>query len=265
MRSSAVTASRKSCQESRIMSGSVGEWRGEFVSQKGSFKAQFLFSETRSSCLQFAPSKENSAWEPRDVLKLSSDPVISIWILEESNALMCSPLTRPLSKEVNLIQPTEGGGVNTICRGHLMTFFDNSTAILVSATRTVVNKLVYKWHISDPRSYEHYWTSNWHETWKNSGPYGIWTHDLCDTGAALHQLYGSWSVLQRSWVQIPHRPEFLLGLISNSSSVAFIAASIAYNSFLHRSANIWFSYISSHSWQILHHVVQRAKVEFTFV
>ena len=25
-------------------------------------------------------------------------------------------------------------------------------------------------------------------TWKNSGPYGIWTHDLCDTGAALYQL-----------------------------------------------------------------------------
>ena len=23
---------------------------------------------------------------------------------------------------------------------------------------------------------------------KNSGPYGIWTHDLCDTGAALYQL-----------------------------------------------------------------------------
>ena len=23
---------------------------------------------------------------------------------------------------------------------------------------------------------------------KNSGPYGIWTHDLFDTGAALHQL-----------------------------------------------------------------------------
>ena len=25
-------------------------------------------------------------------------------------------------------------------------------------------------------------------TWKNSGPYGIWTHDLRDTGAALYQL-----------------------------------------------------------------------------
>ena len=23
---------------------------------------------------------------------------------------------------------------------------------------------------------------------KNSGLYGIWTHDLCDTGAALYQL-----------------------------------------------------------------------------
>ena len=23
---------------------------------------------------------------------------------------------------------------------------------------------------------------------KNLGPYGIWTHNLCDTGAALYQL-----------------------------------------------------------------------------
>ena len=23
---------------------------------------------------------------------------------------------------------------------------------------------------------------------ENSGPYGIWTYDLCDTGAALYQL-----------------------------------------------------------------------------
>ena len=23
---------------------------------------------------------------------------------------------------------------------------------------------------------------------KNSGPYGIWTHDLCDTSAVLYQL-----------------------------------------------------------------------------
>ena len=26
------------------------------------------------------------------------------------------------------------------------------------------------------------------KAWKNSGPCGIWTHDLCDTGAALYQL-----------------------------------------------------------------------------
>ena len=25
-------------------------------------------------------------------------------------------------------------------------------------------------------------------SWKYSGPYGIWTHDLCDTGAVLYQL-----------------------------------------------------------------------------
>ena len=43
--------------------------------------------------------------------------------------------------------------------------------------------------IRDPRSYEHYWTSNWNKTWKKIfRPYGIWTHDLCDTGAALYQL-----------------------------------------------------------------------------
>ena len=43
--------------------------------------------------------------------------------------------------------------------------------------------------IRDPRSYEHYWTSNWNKTWKKIfRPYGIWTHDLCDTDAALYQL-----------------------------------------------------------------------------
>ena len=43
--------------------------------------------------------------------------------------------------------------------------------------------------IKDPRSYEHYWASSWNKTWKNFfGPYGIWTHDLCDTDAALYQL-----------------------------------------------------------------------------
>ena len=44
-----------------------------------------------------------------------------------------------------------------------------------------------KWDINDPRSYEHYWTSSWNETWKKIQA-RIWTHDLCDTGAALYQL-----------------------------------------------------------------------------
>ena len=34
---------------------------------------------------------------------------------------------------------------------------------------------------SDARSYEHYLRPE-----KNSVSYGIWTHDLCDTGAALY-------------------------------------------------------------------------------
>ena len=41
---------------------------------------------------------------------------------------------------------------------------------------------------SDPRSNLHYLGSSENKAWKNSGLYGIWTHDLCDTGAALYQL-----------------------------------------------------------------------------
>ena len=40
----------------------------------------------------------------------------------------------------------------------------------------------------DPRSYEHYWTSGWIKALKKFSRYGIWTHDLCDTIAALNQL-----------------------------------------------------------------------------
>ena len=40
---------------------------------------------------------------------------------------------------------------------------------------------------------------------KNSGLYGIWTHDLCDTGSALYQLS-----LQANWEQVimlvPNKP-----------------------------------------------------------
>ena len=41
---------------------------------------------------------------------------------------------------------------------------------------------------SDPRSNVHYLGSSENKAWKNSGLYGIWTHDLCDTGTALYQL-----------------------------------------------------------------------------
>ena len=39
---------------------------------------------------------------------------------------------------------------------------------------------------SDPRSYEYYLVKI--RPGKNSGSYGIWTHHLCDTGAALYKL-----------------------------------------------------------------------------
>ena len=41
---------------------------------------------------------------------------------------------------------------------------------------------------SDPRSNVHYLSSSEKKAWKNSALYGIWTHDLCDTGAALYQM-----------------------------------------------------------------------------
>ena len=30
---------------------------------------------------------------------------------------------------------------------------------------------------------KHYWTNSWNKTWKKFRLYGIWTYDLCDTGA----------------------------------------------------------------------------------
>ena len=38
------------------------------------------------------------------------------------------------------------------------------------------------------RSNEHYLSSSEVRPEKNSGLYGIWTHDFCDTGAVLYQL-----------------------------------------------------------------------------
>ena len=34
---------------------------------------------------------------------------------------------------------------------------------------------------------EHYLSNSENKAWKNSGLYGIWTHDLCDTGAVPYQ------------------------------------------------------------------------------
>ena len=34
---------------------------------------------------------------------------------------------------------------------------------------------------------EHYLSNSENKAWKNSGLYGIWTHDLCDTGVVLYQ------------------------------------------------------------------------------
>ena len=42
---------------------------------------------------------------------------------------------------------------------------------------------------SDLRINEHYLCSNENKAWKNnSGQYGIWTYDSCDTGVVLYQL-----------------------------------------------------------------------------
>ena len=42
---------------------------------------------------------------------------------------------------------------------------------------------------SDPCSNVHYLSSSENKAWKSSGLYGIWTHDLSDTGAALYHKY----------------------------------------------------------------------------
>ena len=65
-------------------------------------------------------------------------------------------------------------------------------SVTVNIWRSYLCTAVEETKISDPRSYEHYWTSSWNKAWKKfSDPYGIWTHDLCDTGAALYKPTGS--------------------------------------------------------------------------
>ena len=58
----------------------------------------------------------------------------------------------------------------------------------VSGRPPELTKWVYV-NESDPRSNVHYLGSSENKAWKkNSGLYGICTHDLYDTGAALYQL-----------------------------------------------------------------------------
>ena len=163
---------------------------------------------------------------------------------------------------------------------------------------------VKKWDISDPRSYEHYWTGSWNETWKkfrpvrdlnqvvnndfdphsyesytslvlhvhsyedrlylisspqctirfsyisnHYSPLGrfiwIWRYDQLPDGS-LAQLEERCTGIAELMGSNPVRAWIFSGLISATSLVVFIAARIAYISFLHRSADIWFSYISSH-------------------
>ena len=151
---------------------------------------------------------------------------------------------------------------------------------------------VKKWDLSDSRSYEHYWTGSWNETWKKFRP----VRDLNqvvnnDFDPHSYESYTSLVFLHRSahirfsyisnhysplgrfiWIRRydqlpvgslaqleerctgiaelmgsnPVRAWIFSGLISATSLVVFIAARIAYISFLHCIADIWFSYISSH-------------------
>ena len=84
--------------------------------------------------------------------------------------------------------------------------------------------------------------------------------------------HGKWywlSVLQRSWVQIPYRPEFFSDLISTTSSVVFVAARISYIRFFtavhiydfHISTIIIYVFCSSHLvYEIFYQFQQRLHV-----
>ena len=64
-------------------------------------------------------------------------------------------------------------------------------------------------------------------TWKNSGPYGIWTHDLCDTGAALRANWANNCLTTTRFSSVLSCEDLLI-------------------SSFHRSANMWiFIYLKS--------------------
>ena len=84
----------------------------------------------------------------------------------------------------------------------------------------------------DLRSYENHRTNIWNMAWKkNSGLHGIWTHELCDTGAVLYQL--SW---QANWEPV----------ITSSVVFRHNCDDRFYIRFFNRSTHIWFSYGYSH-------------------
>ena len=61
-------------------------------------------------------------------------------------------------------------------------------AVRIASETLIPTQLYMNVNESDPRSNVHYSSSSENKAWKNSGLYEIWTHDLCDTGAAFYQL-----------------------------------------------------------------------------
>ena len=82
--------------------------------------------------------------------------------------------------------------------------------------KIVSGLLDYKWsgYESDLHSNEHYLSSSEKKAWKNLGLYGIWTHDFCDTGAVLYQLYSN---------QLPI--SFLAQLVEHCTGIAEVMGS----------------------------------------
>ena len=80
---------------------------------------------------------------------------------------------------------------------------------------------------------------------KNSGLYGIRTHDLCDTGVALYQL--NCTGIAEVKGSNPVQPDFFyLGFLFATAKVASITAMIILHLIRHSAVHIiWFSYIQN--------------------
>ena len=66
----------------------------------------------------------------------------------------------------------------------------------------------------DRRSYRCNFCSCKKKAWKNSGLYGIWTLDLCDTGAALYQL-SLWANWEQVVELVCYKPISIVYIINN--------------------------------------------------